>query len=68
MSGERALQDAHLVAHVKHFAFWKLDQAVALARPDLSDDGVRHARRYTLVEHDANHDRPPASGVPLLRP
>ena len=64
-SGERALQNPHLIAHVKHFAFWKPDQPVTLARSDLVDRAVGHARWLRTIEHSANHAGRPAGGVPL---
>ena len=65
VSGERTLQNPHLLAHVKHFAFWKPDQPVTLARSDLVDRAVGHARWLRTIEHSANHAGRPAGGVPL---
>src|SRR5262249_52519406 len=64
-TSERPMGDAHGVTDAEGFAPRKLDQAVALARLDLSDHGVRHARRRRAVHHETDDAGRPAGGVPL---
>jgi len=58
----------HPHAHAGHEAarLRQLDEAVALARLYLGDDGIRNARRCLAVHHEMAHARGPARIPPAL--
>ena len=67
LASEWPAAHADPVARLDRRRLRQLDQTIALAAPKLGNDRIRHTGRRQAVEHDADHARRPARGVPLQR-